>query len=138
MYQYDQIYPYEKLLQEVKDLIFPTIVDRVHPDDAKALGLTKEALAEVVYTQIMALAYNDEDVNAALNDLMPHRNPIIYYGPADEDAANMALHLVAIFKDYKHQFWTFQQFHMLTKEMKPYKEVMLAVKKQILAAQMGL
>lgn len=128
---------YESMLKEVEALILPTVVERINPGDVKALGLRKEDLADIVYTQIMALGYNNCDVNASLNDLMPTRNLIVYPGPADLEAANMAMHLVMVLEDYKHQVWSFQQFHKLTQERKSYKEVMIGVKKQLLAAQLG-
>jgi hypothetical protein len=136
-YHYDQIYSYEAILKEVKELIFPTLVGRINPGDVKATGLRREELAEIVYSQIMALGYNESDINAAVNDLMPTRNPIIYPGPTEADAVNMAIHLVMVTEDYKHQVWSFQQFHNLTQALKPHKEVIIAVKKQLLAAELG-
>lgn len=137
MYQYDQIYSYEKLQQEIKELIIPTIIEKVNPQDAKSTGLSKTALASLIYSQIMALGYNDEDVNATVNDLMPSRNPIIYPGPDETDAVNMALHLVMILEDYKHQIWAFKSFHKLTQELRPQKEIIIEVKKHLLATQFG-
>ena len=137
MNNYDKIYPYDKLLQEIKELIIPTIIDKVNPKDYRSTGLSKEALAEVVYTQIMGLVYNDFDINATLSDLMPSRNHIIYSGTDESDAANMSLHLVMIQKDYQHQVWAFQKFHKLTQELKPQKEIIIEVKKHLLASKLG-
>ena len=137
MFQNDNIYSYEKLLQDVKELIFPTIVEMINPTDTIETGLNKEDLANIVYTQIMALVYNDEDINAAVNDLMPSRNPIIYMGPVATDAANMAMHLAMILEDYKHQVWAFKAFHRLTQALKPQKEIITEVKKHLLATQFG-
>jgi len=134
-YHYDQVYSYEKISQEVKDLIMPTIIERINPDDCKFTGLAKFALAEDVYSKIMALGYNDRDVNAALNDLMPTRNPILYPGTDELEAANMSLHLVIALEDYKHQIYAFQAFHKLTQELKPHKEVIIAVEKHLFALQ---
>jgi len=132
---YDQVYSYQKLLQEVKDLILPTIIDRINPDDCKFTGMSKFALAEDVYSKIMALGYNNGDINAALNDLMPTRNLLLYPGPDELEAANMSIHLVIALEDYKHQIFAFQAFHKLTQELKPHKEVIVAVKKHLFALQ---
>ncbi len=135
MHRYDQIYSYEKLLLEVKELIMPTIINRINPDDIEATGLTREILAEDVYSKIMALGYNQCDINAALNDLMPTRNYLLYPGEDELEAVNMAMHLSIALEDYKHQIWAFQAFHNLTQELKPYKEVIITVKKHLLATQ---
>ena len=137
MYKYDQIYSYEKILIEVRDLILPMIVQSIDPDDISTPGLDRNDLAEIIYTQIMALGYNDYDLNAALNDLFPTRNPYIYPGPDGEDAVNMALHLSVVSKEYKHQIRAFNVFHKLTQELRPHDEVILQVRKHLLAAQLG-
>ncbi|MBS1612956.1 MAG: hypothetical protein JST49_09060 [Bacteroidetes bacterium] len=128
---------YIMMLEEVKALILPTILERINPEDLKLTGLEKDDYADIVYTQIMALGYNEGDINASVNDLLPTRNPFIYPGPDELEAVNMAMHLVIVSEDFKHQVWSFQQFHKLTQEYKPYKEVMLGVKRQLLAAQLG-
>ena len=131
-FEYDRVYPYEKILEEIKQLILPTIIDRVNPYDVKETKLRKEDIAEIIYTQIMALGYNDSNVNASLNDLMPTRNPIIYFGPEETDAVNMAIHLCIICKDYSHQVRAFTMFHQMTKELKPHVEVMKNIKMQLI------
>ena len=137
-YHYDQIYSYETILVEVKELILPTVIERINPGDIEATGLTRMELAEHVYSLIMSLGYNEEDVNAAVNDLMPTRNPIIYPGPDETEAINMAIHLVMVLEDYKHQVWAFQGFHKNTKNLMPHKQVIIEVKKQLLATQFGI
>lgn len=134
-YNYDQVYSYEKILQEIKDLIIPTIISRINSGDIKNTGLSKFALAEDIYSKVMALGYNDRNINAALNDLMPTRNPILYPGPDEIEVANMSMHLVIALEDYKHQIFAFKTFHNLTLELKPYKEVITTVKKHLFALQ---
>jgi hypothetical protein len=134
IYEYDKIYSYEKILEEVKELILPTIIDNISPTDVAKMGLSKEALSEVVYTQIMALGYNDGDVNASLDDLMPTRSPIIYPGTEEIEAVNMAIHLSIICQDYSHQVRAFKVFHKMTEELKPQKEIIRAVKLNIVLA----
>ena len=131
IYHYDQIYSYKNILQEVKDLILPTITKMVNYEDAKDLGLRKEDLANIYYTHIMALAYNDEDINAALNDLMPSRNSIMYPGSEDEDAANMMINLTIICENFERQIRAFRVFNHLTKELKPHQEVIWHVEMQL-------
>ena len=131
-YHYDQVYSYEKILREVKELLMPTICKRVPPDDVAKTNLRKEDLAEIIYSQIMALGYNNQDINSSLNDLMPSRNPIIYTGPKETDAVNMAIHLSIVCNDYSHQVRAFQSFHKMTLELKSHDEVIRNVKLQIL------
>lgn len=131
MYDYDQVYSYEKILQEVKQLIFPTIVEMVNPEDVKNLGLKKEILADVFYSHIMALAYNDGDLSACLEDLMPFRSPAIYMGSDEEDAAVMSLYLSAMGKEFDRQVRAFKVFHNLTQELAPRDEVLMHVQLQL-------
>jgi len=137
-YHYDQVYPYEKILQEVKDLIMPTIIDMIPPDDLTSKGLSSYQYADVIYTHIMALGYNSCDLKAAFDDIFPDRNPFFYPEVDEMDAAaRMLFNLAAISKDYKHQVWAFQEFHKDTKALKPHKEVIVDVKRQLLATQFG-
>ena len=131
-YYYDQVYSYEKILGEVKELLLPTILDSIPPKDVAKTNLRKEDLAEIIYTQIMALGYNNQDINFSLNDLMPTRNPFIYTGPEETDAVNMAIHLSIICNDYSHQVRAFQAFHKMTRELKSHDEIIRNVKLQIL------
>lgn len=51
-YHYDQVYSYEKILQEVKELIMPAIIEMVHPDDITNTGLSANILTTGVgYTR---------------------------------------------------------------------------------------
>ena len=131
-YNYDQIYSYEKILEEVKELLLPTIIDRINPDDVSKTHLRKEDLAEIIYCEIMALGFNSKDINAAVNELMPTRNPFIYKGPDETDAASMAMHLVIISNEYFHQLEAFEMFHQMTKELRPRDEVIRKLKMRIL------
>lgn len=131
-YHYDQVYSYEKILEEVKELLLPTILDSIPSEEVAKTNLRKEDLAEIIYSQIMALGYNNQDINSSLNDLMPTRNPFVYTGPAETDAVNMAIHLSIICNDYSHQVRAFQSFHKMTQELKSHDEVMRNVKLQIL------
>lgn len=131
-YHYGEIYPYEDMLKEIKDLIFPTITESLSPQAIINTGLRKEDLAEIIYSQIMALGYNGKDVNASLTDLMPTRNPFIYDGTEEEDAVNMAMHLSIICQEYKFQILAFQTFHNMTEELKPHNDVIREVKKLLL------
>jgi hypothetical protein len=138
VYHYDQVYPYEKALAEVKELIIASILPCINQDDLEASGLTSEAYADIVYTHIMALGYNEGDLKAAFDDLFPTRNPVFYWEPDESDAAaKMVLNLSIISEDYKHQVWAFQGFHKNTQALRSYKEVVIEVKKQLLAADLG-
>lgn len=138
-YHYDQIYSYEKILQEVKELIMPTIEEMANPEDLKYTGLGKDEYADIIYTHIMALGYNDGDYQAAFEDIFPDRNLIMYPEIDEEDAAGkMVINLLAISKDFKHQFWAFKNFHKDTQALKSHKEVITNVKRQLLAIQFGL
>lgn len=134
-YHYDQVYPYELLLKEVKNLLFPTILNSIDQADVEKTGFRKQDLAEIIYTQITALGYNNKDVYAALNDLLPMRNPIIYPGPIETEAANMAMHLDLICNDFEHQLNAFQIFHQMTQDLKSYDEVISSVKMNLLPIQ---
>jgi hypothetical protein len=138
VYHYDQVYPYEKALAEVKELTIPTILPSINKNDLISIGLTGEAYADIVYTHIIALGYNEGDLKAAFDDLFPTRNSL-FYPETDESeaAAKMFLNLSIIAEDYKHQVWAFQDFHKNTQALKPYKEVIVEVKKQLLAAELG-
>ena len=137
-YYYDQVYSYEKILREVKELILPTIADMVNLEDLKFTGLSKNDFANIIYTHVMALGYNEGDLKAAFNDIFPTRNFILYPEKDESDAAGkMILNLAAISKDYKHQVWAFQEFHKNTKELMPHKQVIIEIKKQLLAIQFG-
>lgn len=131
-YHYDQVYSYEKILKEVKELILPTIVQRINPKDIEATKLSREHLADFVYSQIMALGYNEGDINASVTDLMPTRNPIIYYDSEEMDAVNMAIHLSIASEDYADQIRAFSVFHKMTKELKPHNEIIRSVKMQLI------
>lgn len=131
-YNYDEVYPYDKLLQEVKELLLPTITEMVNPLDAKKLNWRKEDVAEIIYTQVMALAYNDENINASLIDLMPIRNQFLYPEPEETAAVNMAIHLCIICKDYSHQLRAFKVFHQMTKELKSRNEIIREVEIHLL------
>ena len=137
-YHYDQVYSYEKILQEVKELILPTIEEMANPEDLINTGLNKAEYADIIYTHIMALGYNAGDLRAAFDDIFPARNIIMYPETDEQDAAGkMIINLAAIAKDFKHQFWAFQEFHKNTKNLMPYKQVIIEVKKQLLATQFG-
>lgn len=127
-----QHYEYETILHEVKELLLPTIIDRIIPKDLVAVNLDRNILADIIYSQIMALGFNNRDINAALNDLMPTRNPLIYPGSDETDAVNMAIHLAIIDEDYSDQVKAFQVFHQMTKELRPRDEVIRNVKRQVL------
>jgi len=127
-----EVYSYELILKEVKELLIPTIINSINPKDIETTGLSKEDLAEIIYSQIMALGYNDQDINSSLNDLMPTRHPILYPGPEETDAVNMAIHLCAICKDFEYQLSAFKDFHKMTQDMKSHDEVMLNIKLRIL------
>lgn len=131
-YHYDKIYPYEDILKEIKILIFPTIIERINPQEIKNTRLRKEDLSEIVYTQVMALGYNGQDINATLTDLMPTRNPFLYNGTEEEDAVNMAIHLSLVCQEYKFQVLAFQTFHKMTEELKPHNDIIKEVKKLLL------
>jgi len=137
-YHYDQVYSYESIFKEVKELILPTLIERINPADIEASGLNQIQFSEYIYNLIMALGYNELDVNAAVNDLMPTRNPFIYPGPVETDVVNMAIHLCKVIEDYKHQVWAFQGFHKNTQNLMAHKQVIIEVKKQLLATQFGL
>ncbi len=135
-YHYDQVYPYEKILQEVKELILPTIEYMINPDDLQHTALSPHAYTDVIYTHIMALGYNKGDLRSAFDDTFPTRNPIFYPELEESDAAGrMILNLAAIAEEFKHQVWAFQNFHVNTQALKPHKEVITEVKKQLLATQ---
>jgi hypothetical protein len=137
-YHYDQVYPYEKILQEVKELILPTIEEMANPEDLINTGISKSAYADIIYTHIMALGYNAGDLRAAFDDIFPARNMIMYPETDEQDAAGkMIINLAAISKDFKHQFWAFQDFHKNTTNLMPYKQVIIEVKKRLLATQFG-
>jgi hypothetical protein len=123
---------YNELLNEVKNLILPTIIDRVNPEDVIATGLSKVDIANIIYSQIMSLGYNDGDINASINDLMPTRNPIIYNKSEIQDAMDMALHLNFILEDYKFQYWAFKSFHENTQAGMNDKNVLIEVEKFLL------
>jgi hypothetical protein len=138
-YHYDQFYSYEKILEEVKALILPTIEEMANPEDLQYTGLTKNAYAEIIYTHVMALGYNEGDLNSSLNDIFASRNPILYPEINDQDAAaKMFINLAGIMDEYKHQVWAFQEFHKNTKNLMPHKQVIIEVKKQLLATQFGM
>ena len=137
-YHYDQVYSYEKILQEVKALILPTIAEMANPEDLELTGLTNDAYADIIYTHVMALGYNNCDFRAAFDDIFPDRNIIMYPETDESDAAGkMIINLAAIAKDFKHQVWAFQEFHKNTKELMPHKQVIIEIKKQLLAIQFG-
>ena len=46
VYHYDQVYPYEKALAEVKELTIPTILPSINKNDLISIGLTGEAYAD--------------------------------------------------------------------------------------------
>ena len=135
-YHYDQVYSYEKILQEVKELILPTIAEMVNPEDLKITGLTKDAYADVIYTHVIALGYNNGDLRLAFDDIFSERSHVMYPETDESDAsAKMIMNLAAISKDFKHQVLAFQGFHKNTQELMPHKQVIIEVKKQLLATQ---
>lgn len=129
MYHYDQVYSYLQILSEVKDLIFHTITARIHPGSVENTGISANALADIFYSQIMALGYNDNDIDASVNDLMPTRNPYFYPGPDVDDAANMAMHLAVATQQFPHQIAAFNTFHKMTQELEPRDEVIMHVER---------
>ena len=123
-----------KILEEVKELILPTVIDMSEPADVQHAGLSIEAYADVLYTHIMALGYNNGDIRAAMADIFPERNPMFYPQQDELDAAgHMLLTLTNIQKVFKHQVWAFQGFHQETQALKPHKKVITEVKKSLLA-----
>jgi len=138
IYHYDQIYPYEKILQEVKELILPTIEEMINTEDLVSTGLSKAEYSDIVYTHIMALGYNGGNLRAAFDDIFPTRNILMYPETDEQDAAaKMIFNLMTIEKDFKYQFWTFQEFHKNTMNLMPHNEVIIEVKKQLLLTQFG-
>jgi len=133
-YHYDVVYPYVKILQEVKDLIYPTILENADPEDIQACGMAKEHYADIIYTHVMALGYNEGDLKAAHEDIFPTRN-LDFYPQTDElDAAAAVLfNLARIQKFFQHQVWAFQGFHQDTQALKPRDNVLIEVKKQLLS-----
>lgn len=131
-FHYDHVYPYTKILNEIKELIIPTIIEKINLEDIKTTGLNKQALTDFIYTQIMALGYNDGDINASLNDLMPNRSPIFYNDTEEIDAIKMAVRLSVISEEYSYQISAFSTFHQMTLALKPHKEVIKTVKIKLL------
>ena len=137
-YHYDQVYPYETILQEVRELILPTIIEMIHPDDLNSIKISSREYADAIYTHIMAQGYNEGNLKAAFDDIFPSRNPVLYPESDEMDAAGrMFINLAAIAKDFKHQVWAFQGFHKDTQQLKPHKEIILSMKRQLLATQFG-
>jgi len=132
-YHYDVIYPYPKIIQEVRDLIVPTIIEMANPEDFEGSGLSEKDYADIIYTHVMALGYNNGDVKAAHNDIFASRNAFFYPETNETDAtAKMLFNLLSIQKVFKHQVWAFQGFHQDTQLLKPHDEVIREVKKQLL------
>jgi hypothetical protein len=80
-------------------------------------NMSKEAYARVLFSRGMALGYNDGDIQKALDDLMPTRNPFIYPGDSElEDKEMMLVDLEIAAHDFKCQVAAFNTFHRKTKE----------------------
>jgi hypothetical protein len=69
---------YEEALAEVKALIIPTLIEQQDPGEHMNYNMSKEAHSEVLFSRVMALGSNDGDIQKALDDLMPTRNPFIH------------------------------------------------------------
>lgn len=108
-------------------------MEKIDGENITRTGLSKQDLAEITYTQIMALGYNNQNINSTLADLMPTRNSNIYPGPEETDSVNMALHLVTICKDFAQQLRAFQCFNQMTQEQKPHDEIIRNVKMLMLS-----
>jgi hypothetical protein len=80
-----------------------SILDSISTEGEAKTILPKEDLAEIIYSQIITLGYNNQDINSSLNDLMQTRNPLICTGPEETGAVNIANHLSVICHDYFHQ-----------------------------------
>lgn len=61
-YQYDQIYPREKLLHKVKDFIMPTELETINPNELMSIELSSYEYSDIVYIHAMAMSYNNGDL----------------------------------------------------------------------------
>lgn len=118
---------FERLLPKIKEIVLPTIVESLQlspiideiPDDV---------MSKDIFIHLLGLAYNDEDINATLNDLMPNRNPFIYTGTDQDNAFKMAMLLVAYTEDFKFQLMAIKGAMKNALEELPEREVLLNVK----------
>ena len=123
---YNQVYSYEAILKELKELLLPGILKEINPVCTAliVLGiLSKEDYAELIYEEIMALGYNDQDIKASVGYLMATRNPIIFQGPEKTEDTNLAFHLCGVTEDYPLQINAFEVFQKMTKDLRPHDEI---------------
>lgn len=122
---------FEELRPQIKELIIPTIIEslEISPIHDEMLD---DAMAEIIFTHLLSLAYNDEDINATVSDLMPFRNPFIYNGTDEDDAVKMSMILIAFQKDFQFQYMAIKKAMNDLKEDLPEKEVLLNVKSLLL------
>jgi hypothetical protein len=123
----------DTLLMRIRDLIFPSLLKKVRPGDMEHFKMDAATLAEITYTQIMALGYNYGDINRALADLLPSRNLVVYPLSAQEEAANMAMHLSIVCRDYKRELSAFQTYHEMRLVHTPHSEILEAVSEALSA-----
>ena len=133
LYNNDKIYPDNILLKEIKDIIYPTILEKIKIDNITKPGLSENCLADIIYSQIMSLGYNNQDINLAVVDLLPNRNSTIYNSSEEIDAINMAIDLSVICKSFTPQIRAFIAFHKMTKDLIPQKEIIRNVKMLMLS-----
>tara|TARA_B100000683_G_scaffold198090_1_gene191238 strand:+ start:56 stop:439 length:384 start_codon:yes stop_codon:yes gene_type:complete len=125
------MHDFEELRPQIKELVIPTIIESLEISPIHD-EMPDNAMAEIIFTHLLALASNDEDINATVTDLMPFRNPFIYNGSDEDDAAKMSMILLAFQKDFQFQFMAIKGAMEDIDEGLSEKELILNVKKLLL------
>lgn len=122
--------------KEVKNQIFPTIIEMINPE-VENCGITIDAYAEIIYSHIMALGYNKGDINSAVSDLMPFRNPIFYQSTEEEDAITMVNNFSMVMEDFRFQYRAFRVFYENFQNEMPFDKNLIEVQKVLFPLRMG-
>jgi hypothetical protein len=127
------MHEFEGLKIQIKELVIPTIIESLERSPIND-EMPDDAMSEVIFSHLLALAYNDEDINATLSDLMPFRNPFVYNGSDEDDAVKMSMILVAFLEDFKFQYMAIKGAMNNLVDGEPEKEVIINVKKLLFHA----
>ncbi len=91
--------------------------------------LTKEAYLETVYTDIMSLGYNYNDVDTATDDVYEMQSAL--HGESNKLKEHIKLRIIETTSLYPELIKLFSDFHSKTQNGEPFSDVLLFVKSNL-------
>jgi hypothetical protein len=121
---------YNELLSEIKTLFIHTLGEIV-PLEAYLANplLSKESYLDTVYTDIMSLGYNYNDIEKAIGDIYELQSML--HGESDELYQLLKLRVIETESLYPSLIKLFSEFHSKTQNGEDFSDVLLFIKSKL-------